>query len=525
MHKMFLVSLWLLASAWPAHAQPQDKAAQSCINKLNQDGAAVALQQGKESLACLTTAGKGKLDGSVDACLTADAKRKVAGKQQKTVGDDAAKCTIAPGFAYAGAAAVNDAAVSGELGIVADLLGAPLDAAVVGCAADAEACRCQQQVAKSAQILAAAQRNAFVKCTKDALQVRKLPFPAGASSAADLAACVDDASIPTSIAGGGKGAIPRQSAKLADAIAKKCDAPGVTAAAFDDGRCAGKTGAALVECIESLVACRVCQTVKDMDALPLACDACAALHGSVTFTSTATLHGFTVPMGVTRVTIQATGAQGGNGGGRGGVVTATIAVTSGETLTVAVGGEGDWFGPAGANGGGVGGFRAGDSYLGVGGGGGGASDVRQGGVALENRVVVAAGGGGGMGGNLGIHGGDGGGLVGQPGLGTPGWFGGGASQSEGGAGGAVATIPNCAGQSGALGVGGNGAFWIGQPSLCANYGGGAGGGGYYGGGGAGASGSDGGGGGGGGSSYAAPAAIDVVFGPATGEAGSVVISW
>ena len=83
----------------------------------------------------------------------------------------------------------------------------------------------------------------------------------------------------------------------------------------------------------------------------------------------------------------------------------------------------------------------------------------------------------------------------------------------------------CAGQDGGLGLGGNGAFWIGQVSLCANYGGGAGGGGYYGGGGAGAATEGGGGGGGGGSSYATPAATDVVFGPATGEAGEVVISW
>ena len=527
MRTMILASLWMLVSAWPVHAQVQSKDAQACINKLNQDGAATALQQGKESLACLTSAGKGKLAGTAAACLTADAKGKVAAKRQKTVDDEAAKCTTVPDFAYSGAATVNDTAVAGELGLVADLFGAPLDAAVIGCAADADGCRCQQQAAKSAQGLAAAQRTAFVKCTKDALQVRKLPFPDGAASAADVAACVGDAGIPSSIAGGGKGAIPRQSTKLADAIAKKCDAPGVTVAAFDDGLCAGKTATALAACIESLVACRVCETARDMDALPLDCAplGCAAFHGSQTFTQTGVVHGFTVPAGVVRVRIRATGAEGGNYGGHGGVVTATIAVTPGEVLSVVVGGAGDWFGPGGANGGGEGGFRVGDSYLGIGGGGGGASDVRQGGGALENRVVVAAGGGGGMGGNLGIHGGDGGGLEGLPGIGTPAWVGSGGTQSAGGAGGAVLIAAGCAGQDGGLGLGGNGAFWIGQVSLCANYGGGAGGGGYYGGGGAGAATEGGGGGGGGGSSYATPAATDVVFGPATGEAGEVVISW
>lgn len=531
MRTMILASLWLLVSAWPVHAQVQSKDAQACIDKLNQDGAATALQQGKESLACLTSAGKGKLAGTADACLTADAKGKVTAKRQKTVDDEAAKCTTAPDFAYAGAAAVNDAAVAGELGLVADLFGAPLDAAVIGCAADADGCRCQQQVAKSAQGLAAAQRGAFVKCTKDALRVRKLPFPDGAASAADVAACVGDAGIPSSIAGGGKGAIPRQSTKLADAIAKRCDAPGVTAAAFDDGLCAGKTATALAACIESLVACHVCETVKNMDALPLDCAplGCAAFHGSQTFTQTSVVHGFTVPAGVLRLTIRATGAEGGNHGGKGGVVTATIPVTPGEVLSVVVGGFGGWTGEPGSNGGGQGGLRVGDSYLGIGGGGGGASDVRQGGSALANRVVVAAGGGGGQGGNFGIHGGDGGGLEGKPGFGVPGWVGNGGTQTAGGDGGAVFSTPACAGQSGSLGQGGDGSWWLGLPSFCSNYGGGAGGGGYYGGGGSGAAGgADDGlhmGGGGGGSSYATPAATDVVFGPATGESGEVAISW
>ena len=138
MRTMILASLWMLVSAWPVHAQVQSKDAQACINKLNQDGAATALQQGKESLACLTSAGKGKLAGTADACLTADAKGKVAAKRQKTVDDEAAKCTTVPDFAYSGAATVNDTAVAGELGLVADLFGAPLDAAVIGCAADAD---------------------------------------------------------------------------------------------------------------------------------------------------------------------------------------------------------------------------------------------------------------------------------------------------------------------------------------------------------------------------------------------------
>ena len=67
---------------------------------------------------------------------------------------------------------------------------------------------------------------------------------------------------------------------------------------------------------------------------------------SQTFNFTGVQQTFTVPAGVNQVTIQASGAQGGNGcgsacvgpggvagpGGNGGSVTATISVTPGETL-------------------------------------------------------------------------------------------------------------------------------------------------------------------------------------------------
>ena len=104
--------------------------------------------------------------------------------------------------------------------------------------------------------------------------------------------------------------------------------------------------------------------------------------GSATFTVTGLPELFTVPAGVVRVTIQATGALGGRGvgtltcfrtgnGGPGGRTTATVAVAPGATLTVLVGSAG-MLGQAGGRGGFNGGGN-GSSTLG--GGGGGASSV------------------------------------------------------------------------------------------------------------------------------------------------------
>ncbi len=254
-----------------------------------------------------------------------------------------------------------------------------------------------------------------------------------------------------------------------------------------------------------------------------------------TFSHTGAAQPFTVPAGVTQVTIEAWGAQGGTGndlggnnpGGDGGYVEATLAVTPDETLEVFVGGRGgDAVGGA-AGGGGFNGGANGGAGLpdDGGGGGGGASDVRRGGAPL-----VVAGGGGGSGGQffpgeMGGVGGDGGGLIGAPGgdsIGESTYNGGGGGDTPGGTGGAGGTgAGGFPGSPGGAGSGGAGANGVGA--------GGGGGGGHYGGGGgegseSGPSGP--GGGGGGGSSFTAAGATAVSHqqGVRTGH-GQVVITY
>ena len=253
--------------------------------------------------------------------------------------------------------------------------------------------------------------------------------------------------------------------------------------------------------------------------------------GTQTFNFTGAAQTFTVPAGVTQLTITAFGAQGGAGaggglaGGLGGSASARITVTPGEVLTINVGGAGT-SGAGGGAGGFNGGGNAGAAIGNQAGGGGGASDVRQGGVALANRVVVAGGGGGSGPLATGGAGGAGGGLTGgNGGAGTAGApaddgdGGGGGTQVAGGAGGTGSVGGD--GVAGVSGTGGNGAANIG-PS------GAGGGGGFFGGGGGEAAngGAGTGGGGGGGSSFALAGAPNVTHaaGVRTGN-GQVVISW
>lgn len=147
---------------------------------------------------------------------------------------------------------------------------------------------------------------------------------------------------------------------------------------------------------------------------------CPAGNTAQTFNHTGALQTFTVPAGVTELTIYSAGATGGNtfvgggkssSGGSGGVIGGRFAVTPGETLTMLVGELGDAGNTIGA--------------LVKGGGGGGGSFVFKGSVTKANLLI--AGGGGGGGGNGGKTGGSSDLLVQQPGdLSSGGVAGGGA---------------------------------------------------------------------------------------------------
>ena len=198
---------------------------------------------------------------------------------------------------------------------------------------------------------------------------------------------------------------------------------------------------------------------------------------------------FVVPPGVTQVTIEAWGAEGGDvsespdTGGPGGYAKGTVAVAPGDVLHVRVGGK-----PTGTTGGYNGGGGSGAPQTDYGtGAGGGATDIRLGGDALADRIIVAGGGGGGAydsyltgyGGPFSAYyqyaqGGAGGGSSGSTGIycAAGGFYpscGEGGSATAGGAAG-PSMLPCVTG--GTLGVGGTGC-------------GGGGGGGYFGGGGGG----------------------------------------
>ncbi len=255
--------------------------------------------------------------------------------------------------------------------------------------------------------------------------------------------------------------------------------------------------------------------------------------GNITFNYTGSVQTWTVPAGVSSVTLECWGAEGGRGyninysgllenAGRGGYVKGTLSVTPGDILYIYVGGEGEEGSHhtdnlGGWNGGGAGSFGYGWDPSYSGGAGGGASDVRYGGNSLSNRVIVGGGGGGGS-----YYVNSAGGYGGYPSGGngthsgsTDAYCGRGGTQSAGGA--AATSYRGNPPAPGSFGVGGHADLGTGY---CGCAGGGAGG--WYGGGGGGYC--NGGGGGGGSSYFGGVSLVTYTNNTRTGN-GLVIVSW
>lgn len=248
---------------------------------------------------------------------------------------------------------------------------------------------------------------------------------------------------------------------------------------------------------------------------------------------------FVIPPGVTSVQLKLVGGHGAAGddgtpGGSAATVTATFAVSAGETLYAEVAGNGvplaeEIGGQAGGyGGGGEGGLRQPFSTLIGGGGGGGASDVRRcstnappagcgAAQSLASRLLVAGGGGGG-GGNgespPSTAGGNGGSAD------QPGSAGAHDAASDSGGSGGLSATSSTGGSAGGPSVACEPASGSGCPTAGQLGMGGAGGWGFSGGGGGGGGGIFGGGGGGGGQGTISPSFIVAGGGGGGGGGGS-----
>ena len=243
----------------PAGAVEQSPKQQQCINTLNKNFLKVASTQGKEILACLKGGSKGQLDPqTIEECLTADNRGKVAKARSKTEADDSKKCSAEPpDFGATNATTLNDAAVQKELDLVHAIFGLDLDLNdVIAPAADKFKSKCQQKVTSKVKKCQDTKLKVFNECKKRALKQ-------GAAEAADIETCifVDPEGViakacVAKVAAQVRSQCVRKEVELVDAF------PGID---LSDPN-------AFVDALDQTVECLACLAVNEADALNRDCD-------------------------------------------------------------------------------------------------------------------------------------------------------------------------------------------------------------------------------------------------------------
>jgi hypothetical protein len=245
-----------------------EPAEQKCVNEMNKGAASLSQLRGAAGVACMKYASKGdasKLGTPATAqdCLGNDVGGKFARAASKLEAKEDAVCAAGASFAYSDAVGIADAAALGGEGLMADLFGADLDAALILSATNPDGARCQQEIVKRATGAKNALWKLTVKQKKAILLGKKVPT---ALSSDDLAA-----QLTAFLASNPKGAVSKPFTALSRGSGKRCGAlPGLVAA-FPG--CAPVHASALAACAERAVRCRFCQELAAADDLVLDCDA------------------------------------------------------------------------------------------------------------------------------------------------------------------------------------------------------------------------------------------------------------
>lgn len=250
--------VFALVAGSPASAQVQSPEQVSCLTALSKGAAKVVKARAKDYQGCLKDAANADLGGcpSAEACVAGDAGGKIASSVAKLRSADEKSCTEEPDFGRRHASLVSASALGETLGLMDDLLGPDLDAAVVPKASDSRAASCQGKVVRSATKLWLAMGAAYQACRSEGLA------SGTTTSAAGFLDCLD------AIDADAKGKIASSRGSLDSTIAGTCD--GVNLASTFPGACA--SAPSFGDCVETSARCRACRRGAIGDDADADCD-------------------------------------------------------------------------------------------------------------------------------------------------------------------------------------------------------------------------------------------------------------
>jgi cysteine-rich repeat protein len=277
-----LLALLILPTA-NVSAQAQTKKQRLCIVKMNKQALRVAKEQTRENSRCISYGAKGathKLgpDETIEGCLTADTKTRVAKSMRKTVEADAKHCghpSKVPDFSYSDPNTLNQAAAEQSRELIHDIFNDDLDAVIRlkdladPFALESLAGACQEEVASRMRWCMQTRLKEFNACKDKGIKGVKreqlypdavLPF----DEPVDVEGCIGfDRRLR----------IARHCIRnLELGIDEKCN--DVYWAKAFPGACYDATRPAdiLAACVDRLSGCRVCMMLNQADDLGADCD-------------------------------------------------------------------------------------------------------------------------------------------------------------------------------------------------------------------------------------------------------------
>ena len=238
-----------------------------CIYGINSKAAKVSSAAAKGVEKCMKDAHKGKLAGTatptMDDCVPADRKGRVAKAGDKTVAEDVKRCQApnVPDYGYVGGAPAAGVHEAETAYLAAALFGPVTHTAVNAAASNKAAAKCQSDLLKAANKTLATKLKEFNSCKK-----RDLASGAILSGPA-LGGCLADLHDLNTKAGQ---KVAKAIGRIDRAANGSCSA--VSSSTYLPGDCAGLSGATLSACVDALVECRACVMLTVTDDILFDCD-------------------------------------------------------------------------------------------------------------------------------------------------------------------------------------------------------------------------------------------------------------
>ena len=228
---------------------------QKCVNEINKRFVGVLKSVSKEASGCVKARAKGKSTDSLEACVDADAKGKIAKARAKLSSGDEKRCGSVPSFGYAGMPdPVADAAEAQATALLAAVFGSPDD--LVLKSADKAGASCQGEAMKNVEKLLAKVGGETLKRKKAALAGKKEPQ---ATNPDELAAALSQVATEPKVA--------KAVAKLNDKVGARC--AGLDLLSLFPGICGGASD--FGACTATCTLYHYCQALAVADGIPLDC--------------------------------------------------------------------------------------------------------------------------------------------------------------------------------------------------------------------------------------------------------------